>query len=370
MDPFQGNHSINTWILNNTFNETWFFSPTNHSIDDESYALQSFCSESSKLYSIFYLIIVGSFALLIIPMTRRYFLCPVDNDNQVSTRHKKMLHYSGLTFVVLTFICLSLAAPTPLLICMIDPLEYQDSAGFKFINLTVAMLYFIQYMSLIFLNFFRLYITFKHTPLRFSKILTCYYQILWVLLCISVVSFLILYGSLDMSKYSILVSFVMYAIFWLLAILTISTCVVFIHKLVQVYKMDASSDEDGKLIRTITKTTILTMISVLITILAYMSSAIGFESHSEIRVSIAKMMSAVDVWSNLICFILTIQTAEMYYNRLCGFCHSNCECICRWMVNRENESIKNLKKDVVDSQTNEVGLKITSKSTRNEITIR
>ena len=202
-----GNDSIDSFIMNDKFNETdLFYSTTDYPLYYGSYTPPPFCSESGKAYNLFYLIIFAICALLIIPLTRRYILNPAD-DNKTGSRarkrgyskvHGNILKWSGVAYALLSFVYLGIHAPMPYVMCITDPMEWPETIAP--LGLTTSTLYFVQYMSLIFFNFFRIYVTFKHTPLEFSKIILWYYGILWILLIIVVVSFPSMIGTMEIEE--------------------------------------------------------------------------------------------------------------------------------------------------------------------------
>ena len=355
------NDSIESFIMNDIFNETdLFYSTTDHPSYYGSYAPPPFCSQSGEAYNIFYLIIFAICTMLIIPLTRRYIVTPSD-DNKTGSRasnrkhskvHRNVLKWSGIAYALLSFVYLGLYSPMPYVMCITNPMEWSETIAP--INLTVSTLYFVQYMSLIFLTFFRIYITFKHSPLQFSKIILWYYGILWILLIIVVVSFPVMMGtieSMERLNYIDQILLVIDATFWLLVILTVSTAILFIYKLVKVVKMDSNSDDNGKLISIISKTALLTLFAMIMTVLTYIINTmdLGLEPGSEIGRCIASTMIGVDVYSNFICFMLTYNSAEKYYVKLCGCCDSKCQSLCLSIVNRENKSTGYLKREITDS---------------------
>ena len=355
------NYSFNTLLpMNNTLSETMFPMITSTTTNDYpgSYTFPPFCSDAGEIYSIFYLIIFAMLALSIIPIARR-FLINLKNVQRTNTRkqtskvHRNTLYYSGLAFVIFTFIYLGLASPIPYLLCTIPVMEMGDKIGP--IILTTSTFYFVQYTLLLFLNFYRMYITFLHTPLQFTKFLVWYYRFQAVSLYALIISFPVVltqYVTIDKPETIKVALGILNATFYLIAILTASTTYIFIYKLVKVYKMDSNKDENGQLIRVMTKTAFLTMISIFITILTYLFNRVdlGFDPLSETRRNIADTISTMDVYTNLICFVLTFQSFEKYYNKLCGCCDSKCQRMCIWMVNRNVQSTWELNRSVSDVQ--------------------
>ena len=348
MSEFQGNTSNDTIIANEAFNDTYFLNTTHLPSNHESFTPPPFCTEAGETYCIFYLIIFEICALSITPLTRMYIVNPLDvngTGSRASNRkhtktQQKIQRWTPIIFAFVTFVYLGLMAPVPYLMCIVtDPVRRIQV--FR-IHRPLGHIYVIQYMLLIFLYFYRVYLSFKNTPFKLSNRLLWYYGILWTLLCSVGIMITIMMEITDFTSddWERVVIF-MKSQYYLLGILTISTTVTFIYKLIQVIKMDSNSDDNGKLIGLMTKTSLLTIISMLSTILGFIFASVDFGyatmSYEDMEIfrNISFTATIVDVYSNFICYMLTYNSAQKYYLGACGFCDTRCQALCKWIVTRE-----------------------------------
>eukprot|EP00483_Globobulimina_turgida_P009064 UN09082 len=102
-----------------------------------------------------------------------------------------------------------------------------------------------------------------------------------------------------------------------------ATIILFVRRLVAVYKTISSQD---KLVDTITKLTILNVISLSITVLVpiIMIFITATAPTAFVGTTAFLIGNNVDVYTNFWCVMLSFTHFESYYNRVCGCFHFKC----------------------------------------------
>ena len=103
-------------------------------------------------------------------------------------------------------------------------------------------------------------------------------------------------------------------------ILTISLLILFIKRLISVYK---AVDSDPTFVSLITKMTILIFLSCLVTIIMVIANIANDESNIVTKY-FAFLSTSIDIFSNLIFVILSFNGYTKYYFIFCGILHNKC----------------------------------------------
>ena len=219
------------------------------------------------------------------------------------------------------------------------------------------IIFFAQYSAMIFLLFYRLKVVFDDTAYELSQYTKWAFYIMYTSICgiLLAVSFHVLNNLL--AGYSIigtiLVSFAALsaiAIIFFLAFL-------FVTKLIDVNKrcdgQAAQQKDDNKLLSTITKQSILTLISIA-SLLAYviiyfLLSSTGLLSTSIHASFIHGLLSLIDTWTNFICILLSYKSFNAYYTKMCGCCDIKCKELCsKFAKPQKNEKIQ---EEIIESMS-------------------
>ena len=199
-------------------------------------------------------------------------------------------------------------------------------------------MYSIQTSILIGLLFYRLYRTFLGVPsLQLSKFtiitFTVCYTITTVLSLVAIISFLL-------STVNIL----FYAMATILNILLIIVLfVMYIYKMRSVYKTGSTKDEN--LINIISKISLLAIISISITILAFLSLPLHSIFHSPHYDYVVVFITVADVYTNALCIFLMFKRFDNYYYGICSLCHH--KCIRKCVENKNTKHMENSVNSVV-----------------------
>eukprot|EP01084_Bolivina_argentea_P146260 256165_1 len=211
-------------------------------------------------------------------------------------------------------------------------------------------LYVIQIIVLGIILFYRLYTLFKSTPFQLSKLVTRFYLSL-----ILIVSFLGIFAAVMYSNYLSIARFVSSLIGIFGMILMISIICLYIYKLFLVYK----TGNDDDLMNVITKTSLLTFISILNTILVFITlplfsfEKIQYSPHCNYAWN---LIVIADLYTNVFCIFLGFKHFKQHYIKVCGFCDVKCNRICTKYVENnirvaKEINIKNGTTNVVNAQS-------------------
>ena len=113
----------------------------------------------------------------------------------------------------------------------------------------------------------------------------------------------------------------------------------FVYKL---YRVETASKEslknDTKLLNTIIKTTILAFMSTsLLIISAIINYSGGIEFGRSMYLDFAGSLIAIaDLYSNFLSILLSYNYFDKWYNKMCGYCHSQCIQISIKVRNKES----------------------------------
>ena len=194
-----------------------------------------------------------------------------------------------------------------------------------------TILYSAQYAVMIFLLFYRLKFVFDGTAYELSLCTKWTFYIMYVLLILLTVSSfsaLIYFLSGGQSFIGIiLVSFAGLSAILIIFFLTF----LFVTKLIDVNKR-CDGHRESKLLSTITKQSILTLIS----IVSLLACVIIFFLLSWTRLLVSSidahfvfiLYSLIDIWTNFICILVSYHCFNAFYTKMCGCCDIKCKQLC------------------------------------------
>eukprot|EP01083_Nonionella_stella_P186754 684668_1 len=206
---------------------------------------------------------------------------------------------------------------------------------FLFFPAIFIVLYVTQSITLLLIFFNRILNVFRPTKFGLSHCTTNVYIALFVFELISGALMGIAY-ILEMGT----IALVLIALFFVtLVILIISLVILFIYKLMQVYK--CMEEESSTMLATvITKTTILFSISVVATFMDYITIFLRTETpNNRVLNWIQEYITICDLCTNFLCTIMSFKSFKMYYSKICACLDSKCRSCWAEVVNRTNVDV-------------------------------
>lgn len=232
--------------------------------------------------------------------------------NRVRNKIKtpRLLFYPGLLLLVVTFLLLALNLTIGVYFCDTNQAIYQ------LLLVPFSQLYGTQFYLLMLSLFLRLQYVLNGTLQAFSRLTLSIMTIIFILLPVMSVIAGIMYHDPNGR-------FMVFGAFVIALALIISILFMYIRKLLAIYK---NIDSDPKLIEIITKTTILTLISISATFLTSMCITMKpiMSEFMDFQV-IETFILYIDVYTNFLCVVLTYRYFDKYYSLLCKGMHSKCE---------------------------------------------
>ena len=222
--------------------------------------------------------------------------------------------------------------------CMIHGLSYiifafslncvEGSDFMRGVGVATAILFLTQYAVLMVLLFYRSKLVFEGTAFELSQFTVWTFYIMYIS---AIILGIFVSFSNDLSGETGLSSLqtILTLLCGLIGISIVSfLTVLFVKKLVDVNKYN----DDNNLLSTITKQTILSLISiasmlVLFAIIAA-DTATGLLSSSNHGAFIWNLFTLSDVWTNFLCIWLAYGAFGDYYDKICGCCDAKCKQFC------------------------------------------
>ena len=212
-------------------------------------------------------------------------------------------------------------------------LEFQRENYDVAITLYISIiLYAAQYNVMVLLLFYRLRVVFHGTTYQLSRFTKWAFLIMYIL-SIILVAFSLLVFILSRGHSSIWAISAPFAGLCLVSIIFFLTFL-FVIKLIAVNKHcdGTHQKDDNKLLSTITKQSILTLISIAsllasVTIFFLLSWTRLLASSINAYFVLA-LYSLVDIWTNFICIFLSYGAFNAYYSKMCGCCDTKCKQLC------------------------------------------
>eukprot|EP01083_Nonionella_stella_P081374 224111_1 len=230
--------------------------------------------------------------------------------------------------LAITFILLSLLAlgfHTTDVFFVYQPASIASNQTFFFIVTLGRVLFFALqiYLSLI-IFFERLLAVFCHTKFRISVYITRSYQCFWIFFPASglfVFALSLITGSTDSRTWKLICSITG---FILLTLVMISLLILYIVKLISVYKSIEFAN-DKFLVNAITKTTILASFSILITIfnIIIIASSGGNPSSDAVQ-WLQFFMTLCNIYINFLCVVLFYHHFKPLYTKCCSCFDTKC----------------------------------------------
>eukprot|EP01083_Nonionella_stella_P143980 448573_1 len=246
-----------------------------------------------------------------------YHICVHHKEEHMS----RFIQRSQYTFITATICVVLMNGTTKLLYCA-------DSETFIAILLLLWLaLFAIQSYLLLLIFYIKLKKVFMKSPLRLSKNTNRAYTVMFIALpCGAVIGIGVFFVHPTV--------FVWIEIMFLLlfAALMISLVVLFIYKLVQVYKRAAASEKDEDLVAVITQTTLLATISIFLTIVNAINTAMYSAVDNIVYQWICHYIVLFDIITNFICVIIGFKIFKQTYYALCFHLDTHCRSCCRHIV--------------------------------------
>lgn len=283
------------------------------------------------------LLIIGGVLVINVQLwlSSLYFIIKyVDNEMQKPKEKKspKILYYGGLIFLIISSICLLFWSTMPMDICYTF---ISTTEGYTYFKITqyswLVQLYFL-WLTL----FIKLYLIFKDSIYKLSIYTLRFFAVLFTLLPLAMwlIINIIIHVTND-GRYA-WIAFICFGVFSL-----ILSCL-FVYKLFKVYRDSQQlrfQDEmnlDDKILSTITRTTILALTSLLMSILCPVILYIYYPSiHYEYGSLMNYEFPILDIYTNFICIALTFSVFNDQYKTVCGFCDTKCKYYTFKMVSKE-----------------------------------
>ena len=228
--------------------------------------------------------------------------------------------------------------------------ENYDVAILSYVS---TILYFAQYNVMIFLLFYRLKVVFDGTAYRLSQFTKWAFYIMYILssiLAVSVQVVNILMGGHSPVR-TILTSFSGLCGISMIFFLTF----LFVTKLITVNNNcdGAQQKAENKLLSTITKQSILALISIasllVSVIIFFLVSSTRLPASSIHAHFVSKLCLLIDIWTNFICILLSYQSFNTYYAKMCGCCDTKCKELCGKLVKPQKYEVPNV--DPISTRT-------------------
>lgn len=208
---------------------------------------------------------------------------------------------------------------------------------YQYLKTINNVLYWIQTYGLWLILFLRLFYVFNKSVYALSCCTLIIYGFILTVFPIGVIaSFLPIWPSNDASNPETLLFNVISTLYTSSMLFCVSITILFLYKLRKVYKnvTDAKSNHD--FISITTRNTILSSISVLFT--AFAVSAVASATRGRILlIIISDFMFLFDIYSNIICTLLTYTIFEKEYNKYCKCLDLKCRSCCKSFLSTPTE---------------------------------
>eukprot|EP01083_Nonionella_stella_P194900 718460_1 len=235
----------------------------------------------------------------------------------------KLVLWSGFALFAAVFLYLISASIASSLYC-------HNHAELYLIQASVALvLHWIQASILLQLLFYRLYFIYKNTILSLStcaiRVWIIYYIFTSVLFICGIVAYV---GSESYSAYGV----GMAATGSILAALsTVWLVGAFIYRLLKIHKVlsngDGNEDDTEEQINVVIKMSLLCFISAFIYLLDAVTAPFLISKTIYLDF-IWRMITLADVYSSFVCILLSYRQSEVWYQRMCHWCHMCCYSLC------------------------------------------
>ena len=306
--------------------------------------LEPDCTMVAAVFAFIYTIVNG-----ILFFGSIFTLCKYCRDygKNVQRRPPKALFYPGLIFFVFSSFALLATARNSMTICFHGDTNYLDFNYWIYFIIFYATQTYLLWLIL----FLRLKYVFKGSVYKLSKLTTRIHAIIFIFIPFATPIYFII---LSLVKSNIIYTLILLASFIFIITFSCSLSILFIYKLFQVFKnMDNAHHHhhhisnktnkntkkyiNNKLLQTITKSTILAVISLTMTLLTPITLLFGYYAISyvnnnqiliEAASSLLSFCSLFDVFTNYFCILLSYTYFHSIYLKLCGKCDKKCRIFC------------------------------------------
>ena len=268
--------------------------------------------------SVFELVILTIFSIICIGLeciVVYIFYRLIAERNNIVAEMSKTSQRLGILFVIATFLWIATHSSAQWLeFCFLSSDFLWD------IWSTIAtLLYVIQTFILLIIFFEKLTVVFEGTQFIVSSFTKTMYKIIFSFIPIGTIIAISLYQS------KLIFSIFAGILLFMFISLMISLVILFVFKLIQVYKQLGMNADDNKeihgnksVVSAITKTTILTSTSIIITFLNGIVAMIRLNNPNNAYLAwIANLFVLLDVYTNFLCVIMCYKAFGRYYKNFC-----------------------------------------------------
>eukprot|EP01083_Nonionella_stella_P151643 484860_1 len=205
-------------------------------------------------------------------------------------------------------------------------------------DLVYILFYCIQSYVLLMIFFRKVKTVFAKTPLRLSRLTANVYKTLFIALPVYMALLLPMHLLIPLHIWSLFLLFGGFS----LIVFMISLLVLFVYKLVQAMKYNAADDQQD-FVYAITKTTILSSISTVITFVDIIAITTSYNNLSDRDVIyykwFANTIGLFDLYTNFACVVLLSKVFQAYYVKLCSCLHAKCSVCIKNLVHHDELSM-------------------------------
>ena len=300
------------------------------------------CSIEFQVFLWTVIIIIAAFSISSLYYIFRFIL------NRIQTKDAKISNcsfYSGLIFFIISSITLIIWNILIASRCY----DFDEFAYFSLL-ITAWILYaYVQLYLLWVVMFIRLYFVFEDSAFALKRgtviLSICLFACLPILMLIVYVILLVL-SVVGLGNVQIV-----WFLFLFYGLISLAFSFVFVSKLYQILKLSPIQSIDNGLLKAITKTTILALISFIMTaVMTFMIFLIGdgVSRHKSLWL-LQIMLIIMDIYSNFICVVLTYKMFDNQYRRCCGCADEKCRKCLFFIANYERFETATKKHTHVDS---------------------
>ena len=247
-------------------------------------------------------------AILTLPWIYIYIKSYIKGDLKI----KKSVFYAGILLFVTTF-----GAFITFLFWVLYKCHHTKISSI-FLSIG-SQLFSTQFLIVIGIFFYRLYYIFYGTSLALSKIT------LYITLFLYIISFTVsIVAPLMYTQFPNAIGLIVASLSMVFSIcLTIYLAVLFIYKLYSIHK--SAKNGTNSQIQIMTKTSILTFISIFATFIDSISFSLFLFITSQHFHFLSNVIMIADIYTNFLCVIFTYKCFDSYYIKACGRCHNKCQ---------------------------------------------
>ena len=240
------------------------------------------------------------------------------------------------------------------------------------IRFLYCALYLIQSYLLLVLFFLNIYYLFINSPLKLSKTILRVFGFFFIIISILCLIIIVTFSSVDIRQ-SVLMTCL--TIFLTIGVM-IAMVILYLNRLISVYKLDINDDNlvcvhfvhiiwscyslftNMYILKAfvITKSTILTCISVIITFIDIPTLMIRFNVMSHAAEWINKYTTLFDIFTNYLCIIMCYPLFDKYYKQICGSLDNLCKKCLSKSIGAENLKHEKNLSDILEIDINDLDL--------------